>query len=290
MKILVTGGAGFIGANLVRMLIEKSYRVMVLDNLSADANYTNGLDLGFVERSILDLNIVWQAVEWADSVIHLAGQTSVVNSIDHPGGDDFIINVMGSINILDVCRVLDTKRFIFASSNAAKQHDLSPYGASKRAVEGYCLAYNATYGLETVVLRLANVYGPYSAHKNSVIAKWFKSIRDKKEITVEGGEQTRDFIHVSDVCRAIVSALESDVSGEIFQVGTGIETSIAKLAATITRQIDGVEVTHGEGRKNDARQSISNISKIGLMLKWQPSIELVDGLQSTWKWFDDNYS
>lgn len=298
MKILVTGGAGFIGANLVRMLIEKSYQVLVLDDLSTGnfgylknvdpRFFLEGLSLAWIEGSILDANTLYNAVEWADSVIHLAAQTSVINSIAHPRGDDFTINAMGSVNVLDVSRALKTKRFIFASSNAAEQYNLSPYGASKRAAEGYCLAYHSTYSLETVVLRLSNVYGPYSAHKNSVIAKWFRDIMDKKEITIEGGEQTRDFIHVADVCRAIITALESSVSGEIFQVGTGVETSIAKLSAIVADQIGDIQTTQSDPRKNDAKRSRASISKAGLMLNWQPSIKLADGLQYTWEWFNDN--
>jgi UDP-glucose 4-epimerase len=298
MRVLVTGGAGFIGANLVKMLIEKSYQVLVLDNLSAgnpnylknaDLRFSEGLNLAWIEKSILDPDAVYNAVEWSDSVIHLAAQTSVVHSVTYPESD-FSTNAIGSINLLDICRKLDTKRFVFASSNAAKQYNLSPYGASKRAAEGYCLAYHATYGLETVALRLANVYGAYSAHKNSVIARWFKGIMDKKEITIEGGEQTRDFIHVSDVCRAFIAALESDISGEIFQVGTGIETSIVKLAAIVDDQIGDIQTVQSDPRENDVKRSLSNISKIGLMLHWQPSIKLVDGLIDTWEWFNDNSS
>jgi UDP-glucose 4-epimerase len=286
MKILVTGGAGFIGANLVRMLIERSYRVTVLDDLSVGKlDYLKNLELGFIEGSILDPNVVWQAIEWADSVIHLAAQTSVVNSIAHPIGDDFSINVMGSVNILDVCKAVGTKRFVFASSNAAKQH-VSPYGASKRAIEGYCTAYHSAYGLGTITLRLANVYGPYSKHKNSVVAKWFKSIIDKGEITIEGGEQTRDFIHVEDVCRAIIAALESNVSGEIFQVGTEIKTSISQLATTIAQQINGVKIKYEDPRQSDTKRIRSNITKVGEMLNWQPTVNLTDGLKDTWEWFN----
>lgn len=299
MKILITGGAGFVGANLARMLIDRSHRVLVLDDLSASKHeYLKGLELGFIEGSILDPNVVYQAVEWADSVIHLAAQTSVINSIADPIGDDFTINTMGSVNVLDACKAVDTKRFIFASSSAAKQYNLSPYGASKRAVEGYCLAYYSTYGLETVVLRLANVYGPYSAHKNSVVAKWFKAIMDKKEIVVEGGEQTRDFIHVTDVCRAIVAALESDVSGRILQVGTGIETSVSELAGMIARQIYGivggqiinVKIKYTTRSRQGDITVPSHLAKIDAILHWQPSIKLADGLESTWKWFNDNNS
>jgi UDP-glucose 4-epimerase len=264
------------------MLIERSYRVTVLDDLSVGKlDYLKNLELGFIEGSILDPNVVWQAIEWADSVIHLAAQTSIVNSIAHPRGDSFSINVMGSVNILDTCKAVDTERFVFASSNAAKQCDLSPYGASKRAIEGYCTAYHSTYGLGTIALRLSNVYGPYSAHKNSVVAKWFRD----KEIIVEGGEQTRDFVHVDDVCRAIIAALESDVSGEIFQVGTGAETRVSELAMMV-QQVSGAKIKYGTPRQNDIKRNVANITKAGEMLNWQPAVNLTDGLKNTWEWFN----
>lgn len=293
MKTLVTGGAGFIGANLVRMLIEKSYQVLVLDDLSvgnsgywenADVRFLEGLSLAWIEGSILDPKTVCNAVEWADSVIHLAAQASVVSSVADPVGDDFSINVIGSLNVLEACRASGTKRFVFASSSAAQQC-LSPYGAAKRAIEGYCLAYHATYGLKTISLRLTNVYGPYSAHKNSVIAKWFKSIRDTGEITICGWGQTRDFIHVDDVCRAIIASLESDVSGEVLQVGTGVETSISGLASMVTQQINDVKLNFQDARENETKRSCADIAQTELMLGWKPTINLIDGLRDTWEWF-----
>jgi UDP-glucose 4-epimerase len=282
VKVLVTGGAGFIGANLVRMLIERSYRVLVLDNLSA-GNYRDhlaGLNVGFVEGNILDPQIVIESVKWSDSVIHLAGQTSIVNSVSYPK-NDFVINVLGGFNVLEVCRELDIERFVFSSSNSVTQYWLSPYSTSKWTVEGYCLMYHNVYGMKTVALRLPNVYGPYSRHKNSVVAKWFKN----KEIIVEGGQQTRDFIHVKDVCHAIIMALESDVSGEIFQVGTEIETALSDLAE-IVAPIIGATIKYGPPRRNDKKRDRSYISKTRSILGWQSTINLNDGLKDTWEWFN----
>ena len=191
-----------------------------------------------------------------EGVVHLAAQTGVPGSLQDPF-HDCRTNVLGTLNLLEAARLRQAEaghpiRFVFASSNAplGKQPPpatedkaplpISPYGASKLAGEGYCLAYNGSWGLGTVVLRFANLYGPYSAHKNSVVAKFIKDIAAGGQITIHGdGQQTRDFIYVGDLCRAIQLALESEIGGEVFQIATGVETSIAELA-------DAVEVTMWE--------------------------------------------
>jgi UDP-glucose 4-epimerase len=205
------------------------------------------------------------------------------------------------LNVLEACRHTDVSRFVFASSNAPLGRQpppatedkaplpISPYGASKLAGEGYCLAYHGSWGLGTVALRFANVYGPYSAHKGSVVAKFFKDIVAEGEITIDGdGQQTRDFVHVSDLCRAILLALESDVSGEVFQIATGVETSIRELAE-IVREVTGrsLEVRHGPARQGDIRKNYSAVGKVQRVLGWEPTVELRDGLREMWEWFQD---
>jgi len=257
-RILVTGGAGFIGANFVRMLLAHGYQVTVLDNLSTGRReYLDGLPIQFIQGDILDTDLVNRVVPGHDGIVHLAAQTGVPGSLANPRRD-CEINIFGTLNLLEACRcarsdccsptvdcgeprtaddrwkTADSRiRFIFASSNAPLGRQpppateekvplpISPYGASKLAGEAYCLAYYGSWRLETVVLRFGNVYGPFSAHKNSVVAKFSKDMLAKGQITIDGeGNQTRDFVYVDDLCWAILLALESDVAGEVFQIAT----------------------------------------------------------------------
>jgi UDP-glucose 4-epimerase len=139
----------------------------------------------------------------------------------------------------------------------------------------------------TVVLRFANVYGPCSAHKNSVVPKFFKDIMTTGQITIDGdGQQTRDLIYADDLCRAILLALESDVAGEVFQIATGVETSIRELAAMAQEVTGGqVEVRHGPARRGDIRENYSAVGKVCAILGWEPTFALHSGLGLTWEWF-----
>lgn len=295
-SILVTGGAGFIGANLVRLLLGEGYQVRVLDNFSSGRReYLNGLALEVIEGSILSPETVARAVAGVDGVAHLAAQTGVPGSLENPRRD-CEVNVTGTLNMLEACRHAGVERFVFASSNAPLGRQLppatedkaplpiSPYGASKLAGEGYCLAYHGSWALGTVVLRFANVYGSYSAHKNSVVAKFFKDTLMKGQITIDGdGQQTRDFIYVDDLCRAILLALEGNVSGEVFQIATGVETTILELAAQVQKVVGrDIGVQYGPPRRGDIRKNYSAIAKVRRMLDWYPRVELEGGLRQVW--------
>jgi UDP-glucose 4-epimerase len=294
----VTGGAGFIGANLVRLLLQEGHRVRVLDDFSAGRReYLDGLDLEIVAGDILDQETVARAVAGMDGVVHLAARTGVPGSLADPRRD-CEVNVIGTLNVLEACRHAGVSRFVFASSNAPLGRQpppasedkaplpISPYGASKLAGEGYCLAYHGSWGLGTVVLRFGNVYGPYSAHKTSVVAQFFKDILTKGQITIDGdGGQTRDFIYVDDLCQAVLLALEGDACGEVFQIATGIETSIIELADMVQEVLSrDVGVRRGPPRQGDVRESYSAIAKVQEMLGWGPHIELEDGLRDTYAW------
>jgi UDP-glucose 4-epimerase len=311
-RVLVTGGAGFIGANLVRFLLDDGYEVTVLDNLtSGRREYLYGLSIEFLRGDISDRIAVQRAVANKHSVVHLAAQTGVPGSLRDPR-KDCEINVLGTLNILEACRAEKARaealadgvrgrgqRIVFASSNAPLGRQappatenkaplpISPYGASKLAGEAYCLAYNGSWGLGTVVLRFGNVYGPFSEHKGSVVAKFLKEISAGGEIVLDGdGQQTRDFVYVGDLCNAILLALQSDVSGEVFQVATGTETTIKQLAELVkaTSRSDAA-VTHGPPRQADIRQNYSAIEKIRSTLGWEPKVDLRRGLRMTKKWF-----
>ena len=297
--VLVTGGAGFVGANLVRTLLKRGYTVRVLDNFSSGNRASlTGLDIDIVEGDILDRAAVDAAVAGTDGIVHLAAQTGVPGSIQDPMRD-CQLNVVGTLNMLEAARLAGTKRFVFASSNAplGKQPPpatedkaplpISPYGASKLAGEGYCLAYHGSWGLGTVALRFANLYGPFSAHKNSVVAKFIKDIQSTGTITIDGdGLQTRDFIYVGDLCEAVVLALESDIGGEVFQIATGIETSIRALADQIEACMDvDLAVQYGSTRQGDIRKNYSRVDKAREQLGWEPQVALDEGLALTLAWF-----
>jgi UDP-glucose 4-epimerase len=307
-RVLVTGGAGFIGANAVRLLLDHGYEVTVLDNLATGRiEHLAGLPVEFIQGDILERSTVKRAVSGKDGVVHLAAQTGVPGSLVNPM-QDCRVNVLGTLNMLEACRIEKEEadvgrssgpRFIFASSNAPLGRQLppatedkaplpiSPYGASKLAAEAYCLAYHGSWGLGTVVLRFGNVYGPFSLHKGSVVAKFFKDISDREEIVIDGdGQQTRDFIFVGDLCRAILLALEDSVCGEVFQVATGTETTIHELAELVKRTSCSVaSLTYGPARQADIRKNYSAIEKIRRSLNWEPIVDLTQGLQITMKWF-----
>jgi UDP-glucose 4-epimerase len=299
VKVLVTGGAGFIGANLVRLLLREGHQVRVFDNFATGRReYLEGLDLEVREGDILDTDQLGQAVAGVDGLVHLAAQTSVPESLQDPCRD-CKVNIVGTLNALEACRRSGVGRFVFASSSAVLGRQpppatedqvplpISPYGASKLAGEGYCLAYHGSFGLGTVALRFANVYGPYSAHTESVVARFFGDIAGGGEITIDGdGKQTRDMIYVEDLCRAITLALESDLGGEVIQVATGVETSVLELAAMVQELVgEEVRVAHGPARAGDIRHSCSSAEKAKRLLGWSADTALSDGLARTHEWY-----
>lgn len=302
MRILVTGGAGFIGANFVRAALAAGHEVTVLDTFSqCDARHLAGLPIRIVEGDILDITVVAE-MGAHDAVVHLAAQTGVPGSIANPRRD-CELNIVGTLNLLEACRHAGKQgampRLVFASSNAPLGRQkppatedkaplpISPYGASKLAAEGYCLAYHGSWGLPTVVLRFGNVYGPYSAHKKSVVAKFISEVLRGQPITIDGdGQQTRDFIYVDDLCGALLKAVRSTISGEIFQIATGVETSISELAE-IVRQVvaPNLRIEHGPARQGDIRKNYSSIAKAGRLLGWRPVTDIREGVSRTWRWF-----
>ena len=303
MRILVTGGAGFIGANFVRAALAAGHQLAVFDNFShGNSHYVADLPIQMIEGDILDGRAIISEVAQNDVVVHLAAQTGVPGSLDDPYRD-CQLNVIGTLNVLEACRQAQRQpspRMVFASSNAplGRQQPpatedkaplpISPYGASKLAAEGYCLAYHGSWGIKTIVLRFANVYGPYSSHKGSVIAKFVKDLREQGTLTIDGdGQQTRDFIYVDDLCQALLRSCESSVGGEVFQIATGVETSISDLAAMVAAAGGSALTTrYGPRRGGDIQRNYSLIAKACELLKWEPRVGLAEGLQKTLQWFD----
>ncbi|MDQ3070860.1 MAG: NAD-dependent epimerase/dehydratase family protein [Acidobacteriota bacterium] len=303
MKLLVTGGFGFIGTNLLPVLAARGHALRVLDDLSAavpGAPRPEGVEL--VVGSIADRELVASAMAGCDGVVHLAAQTNVILSQQRPM-DDCAINVVGTLTLLEAARQADARRFVFASSNAPvgdveppvdetrAPRPLSPYGASKLAGEGYCSAFFGSYGLETVALRFANVYGPWSGLKTSVVARFIRDVTADGAITIYGdGGQTRDFIHVADLVEAIALALEtSRAAGGLFQVGTGRETSVRRLAELVFEGLGGLgraaEIREQPERAGEVRRSVTAIGRARDVLGWQPAIDVSEGVPETCRWF-----
>jgi UDP-glucose 4-epimerase len=301
--VLVTGGAGFIGSHLARLLVERGDRVRVLDDLSIGRReYLADVPHELIVARLAHDVAVGAAVDGVDAVVHLAARAGIPDSVTDPLGT-FAINVDQTIRFLDAARRAGVGRFVFASSNAAAgdheppadetdlPHPLSPYGASKLAVEAYCQAYAATYGIAACALRFSNAYGPRSLHKKSIVAVWLRAALTGEPIVVDGdGEQTRDFVYAGDLAAAIGAVLDApanQVAGELFQVGTGIETTVNGLAAAIERAVGrSIAIEHGPARVGDVRRNVSRVDKAAKVLGYRAAVSLDDGLVSTTRWFE----
>lgn len=302
MKVLITGGCGFIGTNLIKYLDGKGYSLRVIDNLSAgNKQYLETLSLNetpeLITEDIRNKEAVNKAVAGIDAVVHLAAHTSVVESLENPG-EAWDINVNGTLNLLEACRRKGVARFIFASSNAVLGEQpppndelkipqpLSPYGASKLAGEALCSTYYHSFGLKTVSLRFANCYGPYSDHKPIVTALFMRQVKKGENLVIYGdGNQTRDFIHADDISQAIYLSLTSrnQTCGEVFQIASGIETSINQLVELIGAISDKkLQIVYEPERKGEIRRNYSDISKARAVLGFEPGVRLRKGLHDLW--------
>jgi UDP-glucose 4-epimerase len=300
--IVVTGGAGFIGSNLARLIAERGDAVRVIDNLSiGHLAYLDGVPHSLIRGSLADPDAVRAAVADAWAVVHLAARAGIPDSVADPLGT-FEANVSQTVRLLEAARRAGVRRLVIASSNAAAgdheppsdeadlPHPLSPYGASKLAGEAYVQAYAATYGLAACALRFSNAYGPYSLHKKSVVAAWLRAALGGEPLVIHGdGEQTRDFVHAEDLARGVLSALdapEADVAGEVFQIGTSVETTVNQLAEAVERAVGRpLAVERRAGRAGDVRRNVSRIDKARARLRFEPRVALEDGLRVTASWY-----
>jgi UDP-glucose 4-epimerase len=304
-RVLVTGGCGFVGANLVHMLAAGADRsVVVLDDLRAGRrDYLSESPAEIHIGDVGDPTLLAAALKDVDAVIHLAAQTGVVPSVEDPARD-FEGNVVATFRILDECRRRGIDRFVFASSGAAlgdvtpPLHEgavarpLSPYGASKLAGEAYCSSFAGSFRMNTVSLRFSNVYGSFSLHKNNAIPNFIKALLLGEPLRIYGdGSQSRDFIHVADLCRAIVSAAYADgIEGEVFQLATGVESTVLDLVKTLEK-VMGVDADVGfeQGRAGEVYKSSVDISKARRMLGFEPEVTLAEGLERTVAWYRENW-
>jgi UDP-glucose 4-epimerase len=304
-KILVTGGCGFIGSNLIAYLLNHNLaQVRVLDNQSlGKQEYISDLDVDFIEGDIRSINDIQKAMTDVDGVVHLAADTRVIDSIENPT-HNFETNVIGTFNVLKVARDLGIQSLVNASTAGAILGDvkppvheeilpkpIAPYGASKLATEGYCSAFAGAYNLNVVSVRFTNVYGERSYHKGSVVAHFLKRILSGQELTIYGdGSQLRDYIYVKDLCHGIYQCLmqASGLRGEVFQLGTGIPTSVNELVSLIRETVGKrypFSVNYDNFRQGEIKEVYTDISKARTMLGFEPEMSLKKGLEQTWQWF-----
>ncbi|PTD94228.1 epimerase [archaeon SCG-AAA382B04] len=308
--ILVTGACGFIGSNLTEYLLDKTdWKIIAYDNLSnGKKEYLPKSDrVELIEADIRDKKDVREAVKGCDFVVNLAAQVGVIPSIDDPR-EDAEINIMGLLNLLEASRDLGVSRFVHASSAAPVgevdempiseekvPEPLSPYGASKLAGEAYCSAFASSYDIKTTALRFSNVYGPKSVHKTSVIHKFIREVLDGEEVVVYGdGNQTRDFIHVDDICQGILKSLDLENDYELIQLGTSEETTINQLynqiKQTMTEKgVDVPEPNYKEAREGEIYKNYTDITKARKKLDFEPTVSLKKGLQKVVNWYLENY-
>ena len=299
-RALVTGGAGFIGSALVRALAAAGFDARVLDDLSAgDPANLEGTGAELVRGDVRDLDLVVGAARGCDVVFHLAAGAGVVESMNDPL-TNFDQNGRGTLTALEAARRAEVPRLVFSSSNAPLGENaypasedkpvapLSPYGASKATGEAYCSAFHGAYGMDAVVVRFSNAYGPRSAHKGNVIPLFIRRIRAGKELVLYGdGSQTRDFVFCEDLARGLVAAATTPgVGGQIFQLASGVETSLARLIELIGETAgETPRVRREPPRQGEIRRNYSLIDKARTVLGYSPRVELREGLQRTWDWF-----
>jgi UDP-glucose 4-epimerase len=304
-RVLVTGGAGFVGATLVRRLVESGHAVRVFDNYSTgDASYLAGVDAEQVEGDIRDAATLDAALAGMDSVIHLAAAGSVVVSVQDPVMN-FEANVVGTFRVLDAARRAGVERMVLASTGGALIGDatppvdegslpkpISPYGASKLAGEGYAYAFSKAYGLRTVALRFANVYGPWSAHKKGSTTLFFRAIHAGEPMVIYGdGSSSRDYTHVDDISWALAASLERDLpGGTVLHIASGVETTVAELAR-LCGEAAGVPdhpVEYRPTRVGEVDRNFATYDLAEQMIGYKPSIDRESGIRSTWQWYQEH--
>ncbi len=318
--ILITGGCGFIGTSLIASLLASNpeQKIRVLDNLVtgseadlAEVAVFERLDVNelqnspaqiqFVQGDIRDEALTRQCAVGVKTIVHLAANTGVGPSVEDPRLD-MECNVVGTFNMLEAARLNDVDKFVFASSGAPAgeveppiheelpPHPVSPYGSSKLAGEGYCSSYFRTFGVKTVCLRFGNVYGPRSKKKASVVAKFIKQALAGETCAIYGdGSQTRDFIYIEDLVRAIVASIEAPVGGETFQIATGRERTVNEVAefivAALKKRDQSMRVTHEAKRLGDVMRNYSDTRKAKRMLGWETQTSIEQGIDQTIEWF-----
>ena len=302
-RILVTGGAGFVGSAVTRRLVDAGARVTVLDDLFTGKAEAVPTGATLIQGSVTDVGLVKELVADHSLILHLAAR-NIIASTANPL-DDYATNIGGTLNVLLAARESRPDRVIYSSSASVygnprsipiNEDDqlwtLSPYAVSKLGGENYCTAFAESYGLRVATVRYSNVYGPGQRPDNpycGVVSKFLVEAHAGRPISVHGdGEQTRDYTYIEDAVDAtLAAAVHPRAEGEIFNIGTGIETSVNRLAAAIGEALDvPVDVRHIDRRDIDnIRRRVVNIEKIRRMLRWTPQWTLERGLERTAAWY-----
>lgn len=306
MKLLITGGAGFIGSNLARYILNRhpSFKVRVIDDFSTGRRENlNGVDVEIIEASILDFERLTAAVEGVDSIVHLGAIPSVPRSIANPRATHDA-NSTGTLNVLEAAREMNVGHVVVASSSSVygsnptlpkSEYDwtrpMSPYAVSKLATEGYANAYHFAYGMKTLAFRFFNVYGPLQAADHAyaaVIPKFLDATLESLPVQVHGdGLQSRDFTHVDTVCAVITSAVRNQIySTDPVNLAYGSNTTLLELLAEMEGQL-GTPIAreHTDPRIGDVRASQADNSRIRELFPHVEPVELKDGLAATIDWF-----
>jgi UDP-glucose 4-epimerase len=308
-RVVVTGGAGFVGSNIVRRLLKEGAKVVVLDDFYTgnESNLPIGdANLEVVKGSVTDFELTRDVVRGAISVIHEAARNIIV-STRNPR-EDYEVNIGGTLNVLLAVRECKVPRMVYASSASVygnprylpineddSTNMLSPYAVSKFAGENYCKAFYESYGLSTSMVRYSNVYGVAQRPDNpycGVIAKFFEMAMSGRAPRIHGdGEQTRDFTFIDDVVDAtLLAGFSPKAEGQVYNVGTGRETSVNQLARLII-QITGAQLEPEYVDRRDIdniRRRVVNIEKIRRELRWSPSVTIEKGLRYTYQWLKEN--
>jgi len=305
MKILVTGGAGFIGSHLADALIEHGHQVVIIDNLVTGQRQNINPKTKFYEADIRGGNIaeIFQA-ERFDAVFHQAAQMDVRHSVADPRYDAEV-NILGTLNILQNCQKTEVKKFLFASTGGAiygeqvafpadEQHPCwpsSPYGVTKLACERYIYFFGMQYGLKYALMRYANVYGPrQNPHGEAGVVAIFcqRMLKGEQPIINGDGKQTRDYVYVGDVVAANLAALDYP-HNDYFNVGTGVETDVNVVFDRINEALGAnCKEAHGPAKPGEQLRSVLTYAKAKKLLAWEPKVNVTEGLQKTARWFREN--
>jgi nucleoside-diphosphate-sugar epimerase len=311
MRYLVTGGAGFIGSNIVDELVKRGQEVVVLDDLSAgkEANLTavrEKIDLHI--GTITDLAAVQSACKRVDHVIHLAARTSVPRSVLNPLESNHV-NIDGTLNVLVAARDAQVRRFVFAASSSAygetptlpkvetmPARPISPYGVTKYVGEMYAQVFGRVYGLENACLRYFNVFGPRqdpTSQYSGVLSRFMLAVIEGQAPVIYGdGEQSRDFTYVENIVDETLRACEApEASGLVFNGGTGARITlnqVLKMLSRITGQT--IQAKYDVARNGDIRDSQADVSLARKILGYEPRVQFEEGLKQTWEWYKKTYA
>lgn len=306
MKVLITGGAGFIGSNLSRMLLDSgtASEVRVFDDLSTGSlRNLDGLDVDFIRGTLLDFDELVAATEGMDSIVHLAAIPSVPRSIANPRASHDA-NTTGTLNVLEAARLTGVDHVVVASSSSVygsnpklpKNEDdytrpMSPYAVSKLATEGYALAYQSSYGLKTLAFRFFNVYGPGQAADHAyaaVIPKFIDAALAGRPLEVHGdGTQSRDFTFVDTVCEVISKAITNKESSRSpINLAFNTNTSLLELITALEAELGyGLRRIHSDPRIGDVKASQADSSRVVELFSDVEPVDLISGLKTTLAWY-----